>query len=592
MDDGEVPPPPTSPFLAAEGAASGAPTTGFVRTGHSASGPSQPARKRGNKAGKAKQTSKLIKRWQEDFDRLADWLYRETGFSLHYFHHAQADFEFIWTLRVFKALLKYCTPDQILVHLCNVFPPYRNWTVTHGLRRHEGTRFTSAVIASTNLPDRDHINLQVFGDADPSRSVWDDYNQYRGPQPKGRGRGGRGSGSAFVDNTEPPSEPENSLGIDPVAARGDTSSSDETHTPPSPKGPPKAKPRPKPAEPKAKAEPKQPDTPPPGWTPSLRPAEHPIVTTSVRSIHQAPQAPPSSVGAAPWRSTAAAAPVTPPKVEAASVPEAKASEAKAPAKASEAKPSEPKAAVPDSGNSKPNRFNRPPLGPPPSRPPPAVPASPPVRPPRPATPRGDRPPKAAAPSIPPPPQHPPPTPEELAERGRASENRQKEREEAADKTPAPRRASASAPPPRSRSRVDPSAAPRADGTFEDQDTEVLRIARGGVLSTPSFRLSARPVVLRPRDGHHPEVIINSEGTWVRVAKPAGSSDDRVPLTVPATVEGDTPNSPAEDPHELADEVWRDPSLVGARTTLVSSDRTQVIRIVEDTDTLVEEEEVG
>ena len=108
-----------------------------------------------------------------------------------------------------------------------------------------------------------------------------------GPQPKGRGRGGRGSGSAFVDNTEPPSEPENSLGIDPVAARGDTSSSDETHTPPSPKGPPKAKPRPKPAEPKAKAaEPKQPDTPPPGWTPSLRPADHPIVTTSVRSIHQ------------------------------------------------------------------------------------------------------------------------------------------------------------------------------------------------------------------------------------------------------------------------------------------------------------------
>ena len=139
---------------------------------------------------------------------------------MRYFHHSQADFEFIWTLRVFKALLKYCTPDQILVHLCNIFPPYRNWTVTHGLRRHEGTRFNSAVLATTNLPDREHINLQVFGEADPARSVWDDYNQYRGPQSKGRGRGGRGSGSAFVDNTEPPSEPENSLGIDPVAKPG------------------------------------------------------------------------------------------------------------------------------------------------------------------------------------------------------------------------------------------------------------------------------------------------------------------------------------------------------------------------------------
>ena len=56
VEDEEVPPPPTSPFLAEEGAAAGAPTTGFVRVGHSASGPSQPLRKRGNKAGKAKQT--------------------------------------------------------------------------------------------------------------------------------------------------------------------------------------------------------------------------------------------------------------------------------------------------------------------------------------------------------------------------------------------------------------------------------------------------------------------------------------------------------------------------------------------------------
>ena len=128
--DEEVPPPPTSPYLAAEGAALGAPTTGHVRTGHTPAGPSQPARKRGNKAGKAKQTSKLIKRWQTDFDRLANWLYRETGFDLRYFHHAQANPEFIWTLKVFKSLLEYGTPNQILVQIGNIFPPYRNWALS------------------------------------------------------------------------------------------------------------------------------------------------------------------------------------------------------------------------------------------------------------------------------------------------------------------------------------------------------------------------------------------------------------------------------------------------------------------------------
>ena len=47
----------------------------------------------------------------------------------------------------------------------------------------------------------------------------------------------------------------------------------------------------------------------------------------------------------------------------------------------------------------------------------------------------------------------------------------------------------------------------------------------------------------------------------------------VPAVVP-TSEG------TAEPLELSDEVWRDPSLVGATTTSVSSDRTQVIHIVD------------
>ena len=96
-------------------------------------------------------------------------------------------------------------------------------------------RGAANLVANIVLPDRDHINLQAFGDPDPPRSIWDDYNTYRGAQPKGQGKG-----SVFVQNIEPPSQPEDNsaLGTDP-AVRRDLSTSEETHTP-SPRGPPKA----------------------------------------------------------------------------------------------------------------------------------------------------------------------------------------------------------------------------------------------------------------------------------------------------------------------------------------------------------------
>ena len=123
-----------------------------------------------------------------------------------------------------------------------------------------------------------NINLQAFGDPDPPRSVWDDYNTYRGAQPKGKAKA---KASVFTQNTELPSEHEQAtaLGVDPSLDRG-VSSSEETHTP-SPRGPPKAKARPKPA-----SQPKEPDHPPP-WVPSLRPAGHqsaPKVSESVASV--------------------------------------------------------------------------------------------------------------------------------------------------------------------------------------------------------------------------------------------------------------------------------------------------------------------
>lgn len=100
-EEDSVPPPPTSPFLERKGAASGASTTGHVQTGDSPSAPSRPPRIRGTKGGKKEQTKRLIKRWQADFDELADFLWDEARFWLRYVHHSEALAELIWTVRVF-----------------------------------------------------------------------------------------------------------------------------------------------------------------------------------------------------------------------------------------------------------------------------------------------------------------------------------------------------------------------------------------------------------------------------------------------------------------------------------------------------------
>ena len=264
-EEDEVPPPPTSPFLEQEGAAAGASTSGHVQTGHSPAGPSRPPRVRGTRGGKKPQPKRLIQRWQSDFDEVAQFLWDEAEYWLRYIQHSEASSELIWTIRVFRVLYNHCTLNQLLVHLANTHPPCRNWVFYNGYRKGELSEAPD-LVADTVLPDREHINLQAFGDPDPPRSVWDDYVTYRGPQQQGKAKA---KASVFVQNTEPPSEPEQAtaLGTDP-AVRRDVSSSEETHTP-SPRGTPKAKARPK-EQPKAPLQPKQPDHPPP-WTPSLRP---------------------------------------------------------------------------------------------------------------------------------------------------------------------------------------------------------------------------------------------------------------------------------------------------------------------------------
>ena len=204
----------------------------------------------------------------------------------------------------------------------------------------DGIRVAPAIAADTVLPDIEHINLQAFGESDPDRDVWDDYDRYQGPNhpnpnPKAKARA---KASVFVAATEPPSPTEGStLGVDHTVKRFE-SSSEATHTPsPRPLVPPRPKERPQPKGPK------QPSEPPP-WVPSLRPAEH-----SVAPVGKVGE------GAAPKR----------PKVSG----DQKPAEPKDPPKASEAKPT---ASVASETASASTTLPAPPLRPPtrpPSKPP-------------------------------------------------------------------------------------------------------------------------------------------------------------------------------------------------------------------------------
>ena len=93
------------------------------KTGHSPAAPSRPPRIRGTKGGRKEQTKRLIKRWQQDFDILARFVWDEAEFWLHYVQHEDAHPELIWTVRVIRVLINHCTTNQILVHLANVFAP-------------------------------------------------------------------------------------------------------------------------------------------------------------------------------------------------------------------------------------------------------------------------------------------------------------------------------------------------------------------------------------------------------------------------------------------------------------------------------------
>ena len=163
----------------------------------------------------------------------------------------------------------------------------------------------------------------------------------------------------------------------------------------------------------------------------------------------------------------------------------------------------------------------------------------------------------------------------IAERGEAAE----------DKSPAPRvtRTPRSKPPERSRSRKPlpaSTAVPRADGTCEGWHTQSTVCDRAAI------------IVLRPNNPAFPQVVINNEGTWIRVSQPPGVTS-REPSTLPAPIPG--PAEHHSDPHSLPDEVWRDPSLLGPNTTLVMSRDSQIIPIVEpypETEAETSEDDLG
>eukprot|EP00435_Cladocopium_sp_Y103_P029162 s2193_g7.t1 len=527
----EVPPPPTSPFLVAKGAAVGAPTTEPIQVGHTPAAPSRPPRekKRGTKGGLAKRRAEQITSWRRDFNFFADWLWIETGkgFNLRYIFHEQCDPEFIWTISVCRSLILHCTPNQVLVHFGNIFPPYRHWTNFGGFRKGESHAVGLRILQDTVLPDRDHINLQAFGQVDPPRSVWDHYFQYQGPHPKQPSK----RQSAFVRNTEPPSETENPLGEDPARFPSKDSDVGEAAE--------QRQERAAAREAAAKA-PQQPDRPPPGWAPSLRPLSHNSAAADSATAR-------SSTDIAPRASVPERAAPKRPK-----------SPSKAATSVEPPKPKQPKPAQPRKASEVGPLREQPPV-PPPNRPAPRAP------PPAPRLHRTSGEPQQPPSAIPPPPSHPPPSRAELEGRESRGRTRTVVGEAAqADKSAAPRRRTG-----RSRTPV--------VATQEDPGVALLRRARQQSVPPAPHSLGGRPAALRPSNPQYPKSVSDRSGTWTHSGGFGGAT--RPPSTVPIFTGSAAEPYDETDPYSLSDEVWRQPDLVGGSTVL-AHDRTEHHQITE------------
>ena len=507
------------------------PTVDTVRTGSSPAQSSQTEpkqKRRGTKAGKHRQQRKATKTWSDDFRRVISWLRNQTRkqpFTLRLVSHEEATPYQIQFIALFEELQRRLSDNQILVLLSRLFRDYHKYAESCG---HRGGGYQEFFQIKANNPVAPFAEVFARAQITP---WFDPYLAQFGPSytaPKAAS----GSASTTPDGAASGAPASASVGATPKPVVLKPASAVKAGN-----------------LPKAVSKPKEPSHPPPGWQPTLfRTSGDGAAESAPTDISQA--------------SAAAGGPSKPPTRTVHLAPDP----TPEPASVKIAVPRE--QAVAAIVEAVARGFQGDAIPPPPVAPPAPV-----------DTASGGA--VAPVPNYPPPPAESPPSDEQLeasalAEAIRRSLEEQGQADTVVVVTPAPSPKQTSPRERPSKRSAEPDSTdgaapvrpsppqPSSSSRGRDLPTVPRGLTSGRSRSTPP--VADRPVILRPRVPGYPYVRVQQGETWFR-----GGGQNFVPHVAPTPPLHPRPFGPdqhqaeqPEDPYDLPQHVWHDPSLYQAQ----------------------------
>ena len=507
------------------------PTATEVRTGSSPAQSSQTEpkqKRRGTKAGKHRQQRKATKTWSDDFRRVISWLRNQTRkqpFTLRLVSHEDATPYQIQFIALFEELQRRLSDNQILVLLSRLFRDYRKYAESCG---HRGGGYQEFFQIKANNPVAPFAEVFARAQITP---WFDPYLAQFGPSytaPKAAS----GSASTNPDGAASGAPASASVGATPKPVVLKPASAVKSSN-----------------LPKAVSKPKEPSHPPPGWQPTLfRTGGDGAAESAPADISQASAAA-GGPSEPPTRTVHLAQDTTPePESVKVAIPREQAVAAIVEAVA--------------------RGFQGEEIPPPPVAPPAPI-----------ETASGSA--VAPVPSYPPPPAESPPSDEQLeasalAEAIRRSLEEQGQADTVVVITPAPSPKQTSPRERPSKRSAEPDSTdgaapvrpsppqPSSSSRGRDLPTVPRGLTSGRSRSTPA--VADRPVILRPRVPGYPYVRVQQGETWFR-----GGGQNFVPHVAPTPPLHPRPFGPdqhqaeqPEDPYDLPQHVWHDPSLYQAQ----------------------------
>ena len=506
-------------------------TTTEVRTGSSPAQSSQTEpkqKRRGTRSGKHRQQRKATKTWSDDFRRVISWLRNQTRkqpFTLKLVSHEEATPYQIQFIALFEELQRRLSDNQILVLLSRLFRDYQRYAESCG---HRGGGYQEFFQIKANNPVAPFAEVFARAQITP---WFDPYLAQFGPSytaPKAAS----GSASTNPDGAASGAPASASVGATPKPVVLKPASAVKSGN-----------------LPKAVSKPKEPSHPPPGWQPTLfrtggdgAAESAPVDTSQASAAAGGPSVPPTR--------TVHLAPDPTPETESVKV----------------AIPRE--QAVAAIVEAVARGFEGDAIPPPPVAPPAPV-----------NTASGSA--VAPVPNYPPPPAESPPSDEQLeasalAEAIRRSLGEQGQADTVVVVTPAPSPRQTSPRERPSKRSAEPDSTdgaapvrpsppqPSSSSRGRELPTVPRGLTSGRSRSTPP--VADRPVILRPRVPGYPYVRVQQGETWFR-----GGGQNFVPHVAPTPPLHPRPFGSdqhqavhPEDPYDLPQHVWHDPSLYQAQ----------------------------